>query len=50
MSINQRRVPSRYPVLPSKNEVSQSPHEAYITRHVSGKHKGDHDGVKRVRF
>ncbi|XP_026474994.1 GATOR complex protein DEPDC5 isoform X3 [Ctenocephalides felis] len=50
MSINQRRASSRYPVLPSKNDVGQSPHEAYITRHVSGKHKGDHDGVKRVGF
>lgn len=35
----------RYPV---HLEAAPSPHEAYITRHVSGKNKDDYDNSRRV--
>lgn len=35
----------RYPI---HNEVVPSPHEAYITRHVSGKNKNNYDDNRRV--
>lgn len=47
-SVSQRRsgqTSRRYPI---HNDVVPSPHEAYITRHVSGKNKDDYDNCKRV--
>lgn len=44
-SVSQRRTGSRYP---AHVDVIPSPHEAYITRHVSGKNKDDYDITKRV--
>ncbi|XP_049866618.1 GATOR complex protein Iml1 isoform X2 [Pectinophora gossypiella] len=38
---------SRYPV---HSEAAPSPHEAYITRHVSGKNKDDYDNSRRMGF
>ncbi|XP_022819867.1 GATOR complex protein DEPDC5 isoform X5 [Spodoptera litura] len=38
---------SRYPVHP---EAAPSPHEGYITRHVSGKNKDDYDNSRRMGF
>lgn len=38
---------SRYPV---HLEAAPSPHEAYITRHVSGKNKDDYDNSRRMGF
>ncbi|GBP54568.1 GATOR complex protein DEPDC5 [Eumeta japonica] len=37
----------RYPV---HSEVAPSPHEGYITRHVSGKNKDDYDNSRRMGF
>ncbi|XP_050344899.1 GATOR complex protein Iml1 isoform X3 [Nymphalis io] len=37
---------SRYPV----HEAAPSPHEGYITRHVSGKNKDDYDNSRRMGF
>lgn len=31
-------------------DVVPSPHEAYITRHVSGKNKDDYDNSRKVIF
>lgn len=45
-SVSQRRTGSRYPA--AHVDVIPSPHEAYITRHVSGKNKDDYDNTKRV--
>lgn len=47
-SVNQRRTgqtSGRYPV---HIDVVPSPHEAYITRHVSGKNKDDYENSRRV--
>ncbi|KAL4714117.1 hypothetical protein ACJJTC_008471 [Scirpophaga incertulas] len=38
---------SRYPV---HSEAAPSPHEGYITRHVSGKNKDDYDNSRRMGF
>lgn len=38
---------SRYPVHP---EAAPSPHEGYITRHVTGKNKDDYDNSRRMGF
>lgn len=38
---------SRYPV---HSDAAPSPHEAYITRHVSGKNKNDYDNSRRTGF
>ncbi|XP_032513466.1 GATOR complex protein Iml1 isoform X2 [Danaus plexippus] len=38
---------SRYPV---HSDVAPSPHEGYITRHVSGKNKDDYDNSRRMGF
>jgi len=46
-SVSQRRTGSRYP---AHVDVIPSPHEAYITRHVSGKNKDDYDITKRMGF
>ncbi|XP_018330140.1 GATOR complex protein DEPDC5-like [Agrilus planipennis] len=46
-SISQRRTGSRYP---SHIDMAPSPHEAYITRHVSGKNKDDYDTTKKIGF
>nr|XP_023026685.1 GATOR complex protein DEPDC5-like [Leptinotarsa decemlineata] len=39
--------PGRYSV---HADVVPSPHEAYITRHVSGKNKDDYDNSRKVRY
>ncbi|KAJ2952641.1 hypothetical protein O0L34_g6972 [Tuta absoluta] len=38
---------SRYPV---HSEAAPSPHEAYITRHVTGKNKDEYDNSRRMGF
>ncbi|XP_038215233.1 GATOR complex protein Iml1 isoform X6 [Zerene cesonia] len=45
--INKPLNASRYPV---HSEAAPSPHEGYITRHVSGKNKDDYDNSRRMGF
>ncbi|XP_077296964.1 GATOR complex protein Iml1 isoform X2 [Arctopsyche grandis] len=46
-SVTKNINPTRYPV---HLEIAPSPHEAYITRHVSGKNKDDYDTSRRMGF
>ncbi|XP_017781938.1 PREDICTED: DEP domain-containing protein 5 isoform X2 [Nicrophorus vespilloides] len=47
MSISKQRSTGRYS---EHADVVPSPHEAYITRHVSGKNKDDYDNTRRKGF
>lgn len=47
-SISQRRSGQMNRRYPMHTDVVPSPHEAYITRHVSGKNKDDYDNCRRV--
>lgn len=44
-SVSNSRLTGRYSV---HADVVPSPHEAYITRHVSGKNKDDYDNSRKV--
>lgn len=46
-SLSRNHASGRYSV---HADVVPSPHEAYITRHVSGKNKNDYDNSRRVSF
>lgn len=47
-SVSQRRSGQTNKRYPIHNDVVPSPHEAYITRHVSGKNKNNYDDTRRV--
>lgn len=44
-STNQKKLVGRYS---DHTDIVSSPHEAYITRHVSGKNKDDYDNSRRA--
>lgn len=46
-SMSKGRASGRYSV---HADIVPSPHEAYITRHVSGKNKDDYDNCRKVSF
>lgn len=45
MKENRKHITSKYSL---HADVVPSPHEAYITRHVSGKNKADYDNSRKV--